>query len=197
MENLTVVISLLVGLGGLGVNALKEYLAYRERVNKRTELYREALYQKQVQIVDEVFESFHVTSTAASALFAALHKEDDEATSHFSTRLEEKHRKTFDLIGRSAPLLPNAVMNASTHYLKLFAVLIEVAESKREMSLEELRKKIHSAEFQLIVKSREMLGVDALSRESKKLFAGRNSFDYDEVLNHYAEGYDSEFDVGT
>lgn len=193
MESLAVIGSLLVALGSLALSGVKEYFDYKERIRQRTGAYREALYQKQTDAILDLFRSFQATANESSALFAALYEKESKTISHFAGTLEERHRETFELVGKLAPLLPNAVMNAATHYLRLFILLIEVSESKQHIPLEELRKAIHSAEFALILESRKELGVDALSGETRELFETRSPFDYVEVFEHYTAGYGTEF----
>jgi hypothetical protein len=187
------ILSLIVALGGLLLSAITIILNHGERAKTRTSAYREALYAKQVESISQLFVSFHITATLSEALRAALQKGDETIITHFTAELERKHRETFELLAKITPFLPNSAMNAATRYLGLFAAMIGFAETNDGSSIDTLLKAIRTAEIELTLESRKVLGTDTLSSETLNLFSKSESPNYSEVLAHYSNGYDAEF----
>ena len=163
--------SLTIGLGGLAVAALSLYLGHRER----NAHYRHALYDRQVEALQELHRSLGKLHWAATALIAAHDWKLDD-----STRPLLRSDLLVPLQGLAAVeqswslVLPASVQEAVSGYRRVFNAVSAPAsvadQHDRELVWHDDPALPLAHEWQKVVSAaRRAIGTDALSTETLKL----------------------------
>lgn len=187
MANWEKIIPLLIGLGGLLLSALTLTLAHFERKRERTSSYRSALYQRQIDAVVKLFETYQAASFAMAGLQTAIQKQDWEASKHFAAGFAKQHDIMFEALGPAMPLLPNEILNPTVAMVQGWEKLIDAAKSRNYETAVKALVEVGNSEAKMIIETRRTLGIDALSTETSSLFENRSAIDYQAVLKRYEE----------